>query len=83
MKVCASIAYGPFNIHVERFDSITAAVDYFRREVAGTDFGTGTDEQCIDLYPQCPDCQRDMVFHDYPLARYSVGPRGGVMRDHI
>lgn len=83
MKVCASINYGPFNHGAERFDSIAAATAYFAREVAGTDFGTGTDEQVMDLYPQCDDCTSGATFHDYPAIRLVVGPRGGIRREAI
>lgn len=81
MRVCAHIHYGPYNFGHKRFRTIGDAVHYFRREVAGEDYGTGTDDQCMDLYPQCPDCDSMMNFHDYPDARYTVGPRGGIIRE--
>jgi hypothetical protein len=81
MKVCAHINYGPFNRGHERFDSVGSAVAYFAREIAGEDFGTGTDEQVMDLYPVCDDCDGAVNFHDYPMVRYSVGPRGGIRRE--
>lgn len=67
------------------FDSIAESVRYFRDEVAGIDYGTGTDEQVMDLYPQCEQdtdlrCSDNATFHDYPMTRYVVGPRGGVAR---
>lgn len=83
MKVCASIHYGPWNNGHARFDSIAAAQAHFAREVAGTDFGTGTDEQVMDLYPQCNECFDGATFHDYPMIRLGVGPRGGVRREVI
>ena len=83
MKVCASIHYGPWHNGLERFDTIAEAVAHFGREIAGTDFGTGTEEQIMDLHPQCGDCTAGATFHDYPLARYGVGPRGGVRREVI
>ncbi len=83
MKVCAHINYGPFNNDVERFDSIGAAVSFFRREVAGDDFGTGTADQCMDVYPQCDDCVSGMNFHDYPMARFEPGRRGGIRRVNV
>jgi hypothetical protein len=83
MKVCASIHYGPWNHGVERFDTVAAAVEYFRRNVAGEDFGTGDSDQCMDIHPQCGLCTDGATFHDYPLARYVVGPRGGVRREFI
>jgi hypothetical protein len=43
---------------------------------------------CVDLYaPACGvgedkeiHCNRYMNFHDYPMARYQVGPRGGIRK---
>lgn len=89
MKVCAHINYGPFNNGHERFDSIAEAVEYFRSKVAGVDYGTGLgsreygDEQNMDLYPQCSDCSSGMCFHDYPMVRYAVGPRGGIRKESV
>jgi len=88
MKVCAHINYGPFNNGHERFDSVEDAVKYFREDVAGKDYGTGlgtygVDGQTMNLYPQCDDCMRDMCFHDYPMARYAVGLRGGIRREIV
>jgi len=85
MKVCASINLGPYNHEAVMFDSIAKAVAYFRTYVAGIDYGTGTDEQVMDLYPQCNTsaglrCHAGATFHDYPMTRYAVGPRGGVQR---
>lgn len=82
-KVCAHITYGPFNQGHERFSSVKDAVEHFKNEVAGTDYGTGTDEQAMDLYPQCDDCTSGMNFHDYPMSRYSVGPKGGVHKEYV
>lgn len=79
-QVCAHISYGPFNRGFERFASISAAREYFAG-IAGDDYGTGTDDQCMDIYPACNDCSADMCFHDYPMARFVVGPRGGVRRE--
>ena len=81
MQVCAHINYGPHNHGHKRFRTIADAVHYFGRDVAGEDYGTGTDEQVMDLFPQCPDCTSGMNFHDYPMVRYSVGPRGGIVRE--
>jgi hypothetical protein len=87
MKVCASITLGPWNHESRMFDSIASAVGYFRSEVAGVDYGTGTDEQVMDLYPQCEQdsemrCSDRMTFHDYPMVRFAVGLRGGVQRQN-
>ena len=83
MKVCATVVYGPFNQGHARFDSIADAVSFFRTDVADVDYGTGTEEQCMDLYPACPDCTDEMTFHDYPMARYVIGKRRGVTRVRI
>jgi hypothetical protein len=80
VKVCAAINLGPFNRTHKRFDTIGEAVRYFTDEVAGVDYGTGVDDQVMDLYPQCEDCYSGATFHDYPMVRYTVGPRGGVVR---
>lgn len=88
MKVCASINLGPWNHEAIMFESIGRAVDYFRSEVAGVDYGTGTDEQVMDLYPQCKTsaglrCHSGATFHDYPMTRFVVGPRGGIQRQIV
>lgn len=87
MKVCASINLGPWNHEAKQFDTIGEAVAYFTRYVAGVDYGTGTDEQVMDLYPQCEpngwQCSSTETFHDYPMTRYAVGPRGGIVREYV
>ncbi len=89
MKVCAHILYGPFNNGHERFGSVEAAVEFFTREVAGVDFGTGLgsaeygDEQVMDLYPQCDSCTSNECYHDYPMARYGVDSHGDVIKKAI
>jgi hypothetical protein len=87
MKVCASINLGPFNHEAIMFENIAGAVEYFRSEVAGVDYGTGTSDQMMDLYPQCGTssglrCHASAIFHDYPILRYAVGPRGGIQRQN-
>lgn len=72
MKVCAHINLGPFNNVYQRFSSMKEAKEYFVNRIAGTDYGTGTDFQCMDLYPRCDSCSSAACFHDYPLARYEV-----------
>jgi len=88
-KYCAHINLGPWNRMQRYFPTIGAAVDYFRSEIRGEDFGTGTEDQVIDLYiakdqhsdEKC-ECNESENYHDYPLVRYSVGPRGGVVREN-
>lgn len=79
--VCAHITLGPWTREHATFPTIGDAVAYFRSEVAGIDYGTGTDEQAMNLYPRCSECTDDMCFHDYPMAVYTVGPRGGIRRE--
>jgi len=88
MKVCAHENLGPFqNVHF-RADSIKQAVERFREDLEGV-YGTlegitertGEDHApALGVYPQCPDCDSQMNFHDYPLGLYRVGPRGGIQR---
>lgn len=72
MKVCAHMTLGPFNTVYQRFSSMKEAGEYFKGRVAGVDFGTGTTEQVMDLYPRCDECKTGMCFHDYPMARLQV-----------
>lgn len=83
MKVCAHIQFGPFNNGHERFDTIGEARAYFRNTVAGNDFGTGTDEQTMDLYPQCTDCTSGMNFHDWPMTRWVVTEKGTIRMELV
>ena len=42
----------------------------------------------LDLYPACAEeshrdgmhCNSQMNFHDWPMTRFQVGPRGGIRR---
>ncbi len=91
MKVCAHINYGPYANGHKRFDSISSALAYFREEVVGNPYLTTEYDDAyeisnygiIDLYPQCDSCQDSMCFHDYPMARYGIGRRGGLRKAHI
>lgn len=88
MKVCASINYGPFSNGHERFDSIKSAIEYFREAVVDNpylelEFEDGYEYSnygCMDLYPQCDRCYDGATFHDYPMARYGIGRRGGLRK---
>ena len=78
MKICAHIVYGPYNHGHKAFATVAEAADYFEREVAGVDFGTGTSEQVMDLYEaesDCP-CNDHMNFHDYPMQRFVAAVDG-------
>jgi hypothetical protein len=81
MKVCAHMNLGPFQNDHERFGSVAAALDFFRDSLQdmGIDKGDG-DHYVIDLYPECSECSYGMNFHDYPMARYELGPRGGLSK---
>ena len=91
MKVCASINYGPYQTEHERFDSIKVAVEFFRDHVVDewnfTPEFSGdceySDYGIMDLYPQCDLCSSGATFHDYPMARYGVGRRGGLRKVSI
>ena len=86
MKVCAHINYGPFSNGHERFDTVAAALDYFRNEVIDNPYrsGVGSDDSdgcyTIDLYPQCDMCSSVECYHDYPMSRHDIGPRGGLRK---
>ena len=88
MKVCAHMSgTGYMAPSFERFDSIGAALEYFKSEVvcseySGWEFGGTTinGEAAIDLYPQCDDCTDLECYHDYPMSRYAVGKRGGLVK---
>lgn len=81
MKVCAHISpgCGAFSMIHKRFDTIWLAVEYFKA-LTEHDLMTVTEDTVMDLYPQCDDCSSLMNFHDYPMVRYAVGPRGGIRK---
>lgn len=91
MKICAHMNLGPYSNHHARFDTIADAVNTFRNELEsfyGTLEGildrTGEDNApVVDVYPQCNDCDSHMNFHDYPMARYALGPRGGITKRYV
>ena len=94
MMVCAHMNLGP-HVHLYRKSgTIEQAVLAFRQELE-RHYGVldsaiakirGVDEMpCVDLYPACRvndelHCTRHENFHDYPMARYQVGVRGGIRR---
>lgn len=95
MKVCAHINVGPHQNVYHKFDSITAAVAHFRDEVVGNPYvpiqfndddgyrPEYSDYGVMDLYPQCDRCDHGATYHDYPLRRYGIGRRGGLVRVSI
>ena len=94
MRVCCTINYAPFVNGRKRFDTLGEALDYFRREVADSpDRTLGTDDAdgCyfmsvypeLDRYGKPCECDNVCCYHDYPIAYYTVGPRGGVRKEAI
>lgn len=89
--VCAHMNLGPFVHRHRTYWSIKNAVDNFRDHLEafygsleGILDRTGPDNApCVDLYPKCNDCNSEMNFHDYPFARYQVGPRGGIRKVNV
>ena len=94
MIVCAHMNLGPYMDSYVKASSIGAAVQQFRKdveqhygvldksiaEVCGLDL-----TPCVDLYPACREgddlhCTDRENFHDYPMARYQIGARGGVRK---
>jgi hypothetical protein len=91
-SVCAHMNLGPFFNVYQRFDCVSDAITSFKIAlikhygVLDKSIGEirGPDEMpCVDLYPQCVDCSRYENHHDYPMARYQVGPRGGIRKVSI
>lgn len=89
IPVCAHMNLGPFKHVHRRYWSIKNAVDNFQDYLevfyGAVDKGilerTGADRApALDLYPKCDQCTDHMNFHDYPMARYVVGPRGGIRK---
>lgn len=79
--VCAHIQWAPHYREHKRFASRAAAVDYFRASAAQFDYSDMPDA-CMDLYPVCDHCDASENHHDYPDVRYTVGPRGGIIRNN-
>ena len=81
MKVCAHYNTGPYQSHHARYGSIREAVREFRQTLSELGIETGDGEYyTLDVCPQCDDCDSRMNFHDYPTARYQLGPRGGISK---
>lgn len=91
MKVCAHMNLGPFSHHHSVANTISEAVENFRDsldafygDLSGILERTGEDNApTLDLYPACDDCSAQMCFHDYPMSRYTVGPRGGIRKEFV
>lgn len=83
MKVCAHFCLSPYQHCHERFDSSAQAKAWLWNYLhCDGNLGPYDPEYPIvmDLYPQCSDCNSTMNFHDYPMTRYEVGPRGGIRK---
>ena len=77
MKVCAHFNLAPFhNVH-ERFDTLAEAKEYLQDHGSRDRYD---DRSAVDIYPQCAECDSAMNFHDSPMARYELGPRGGIRK---
>lgn len=95
IAVCAHMNLGPFVHYYRLARSMSEAVRSFRIAVE-KHYGSldssiaeirGPGEMpCVDLYaPACRDsddlhCTSRENYHDYPMARYEVGPQGGIRR---
>lgn len=80
MKVCAWANLSPYQHVHKRFDSQAAGLKWFREYGRDVGWSNHGDPACIDFYPVCKDCQDGMNFHDYPMVRFEVGPRGGIRK---
>ena len=83
MKVCAHICVAPFQFVHERHDSVKSALASLREwdeSTFGSHAGEPEEYPEMNLYPQCADCDSMMNFHDWPMATYRIGPRGGLRR---
>ena len=86
MKVCAHFCLSPYQHHHQRFDRIYEAVGWLWKYLIQDGNLGPYDENypvVMDLYPQCEDCNSQMNFHDYPMSRYQVGPRGGIRKVYV
>ena len=91
MKVCAHMNTGPFSNEHSVFDSIGDAISEFR-DILDAKYGNLSDilertgeeyAPALDVYPACGDCNSQMNFHDHPMSRYQVGPRGGIRKVYV
>lgn len=94
MMVCAHMNLGPHKHVYRKFSTISGAVESFRdtleRHYGAVDSSIaqirGGDMPCVDLYPACTaadwraglHCSDVENFHEFAVARYQVGPRGGI-----
>lgn len=81
---CAWFAVGG-NQWNERFPTFAAALDEFRRvqDEFGFDTVPEVQQSTLDLYPVCADCTGGENHHDYPMARFVIGIRGGIVRERV
>ena len=88
MRVCAHMILGPFSHHHmvaatigEAVQNFTDSLEGYYGDLSGILERTGEEyAPNLALYPACDDCNSEMCFHDYPMTRYVVGPRGGINR---
>lgn len=98
MFVCAHANLGPFTHSHFTANTIGEAVNKFKTELwnfygslDGILDRTGTDNApCVDLYYYdseaelySDECNSQMNFHDYPSARWQIGPRGGIRKVYV
>ena len=88
-KYCASLSVGG-NLWHERVRSFAEGVDQLRKahDAMGFDTVINADgdvvqQSTLDMYPVCDDCTNWMNFHDWPMARFVIGVRGGIVREHV
>lgn len=83
MKVCAHFFLSPYQHYHRRFDSIADARKWlWEYLIPNGNLGPYDKDWPVgfDVYPLCEDCNSEMNFHDYPMARYVAGPRGGIKK---
>lgn len=86
MQVCAHFNLSPYQHHHERFGSVHEAKSWlWNYLVPQGNLGPYDPDHPVvmDLYPQCEHCTSEMNFHDYPMTRFTVGPRGGIRRTAV
>ena len=85
MKYCVAFNVGGNQGH-ERYRTLGDVRSELRRAHEAMGFATVTTREgevvqadTADIYPVCDDCHNGATYHDYPIRRYQIGPRGGVV----
>lgn len=90
MKVCAHVHLGSANafasdiqVHTSKYRAVREFEHLVNREWWGTP-GDGNDLPTLELFDptECAEhggCDSACTWHDYPISRYTVGPRGGIV----